>query len=65
MQNKELLKKVLQYLELSTMAEEEKAMWMSMLPYMEESKLEELKNILEKEVNSITDLYLQALSQNN
>lgn len=61
-QNKETVREIIKYLQLSTMEPREKAMWMLLLPQMEEDKLVRLKHTLEKEVNQITDLYLQAAS---
>jgi hypothetical protein len=56
----ELTKKVLSYIQISTMDEREKAMWMLLLPHMEERHIVRLKDTLEKEVNSLMELYLQA-----
>jgi len=61
-QKKTTIRKVINYLQLSTMEPREKAMWMLMLPHMEEEKLAKLERTLEKEVNAITDLYLEASS---
>jgi len=59
---KEITKEIIKYLQLSTMEPREKAMWMLLLPDMEAEKLNKLKNALKKEVNAITDLYLEAAS---
>lgn len=60
----ELTKQIISYVQLSTMEEREKAMWMLLLPHMEERHILKLKSILEKEVNSMMDLYLQATQPN-
>lgn len=61
--SQDLVRDVVKYLQLSSMEHREKAMWMILLPQMEEQKLLELKACLEKEVNAITDLYLKAMSK--
>lgn len=61
-QKKTTIREIINYLQLSTMEPREKAMWMLLLPQMEEEKLGKLKKTLEKEVNAITDLYLEASS---
>lgn len=60
--DQKLIREIVNYLQLSTMESKEKAMWMLLLPQMDEEKLLKLKASLEKEVNGITDLYLQALN---
>ncbi len=62
MENQQLIKEIINYLQLSTMEPREKAMWMLLVPDMETEKLAKLKATLEKEVNAITDLYLEAAS---
>jgi len=59
MENKQIIKEIINYLQLSTMEPREKAMWMLLMPDMEPEKLAKLKETLEKEVNAITDLYLE------
>lgn len=59
MANKQIIKEIINYLQLSTMEPREKAMWMLLMPDMEMEKLSKLKATLEKEVNAITDLYLE------
>lgn len=60
MNKDELTKQIISYIQLSTMEPREKAMWMLILPHMEERHVIKLKDLLEKEVNSIMDLYLEA-----
>ncbi len=62
MDKKAITKEIIKYLQLSTMEPREKAMWMLLLPDMETEKLNKLKSALKKEVNAITDLYLEAAS---
>lgn len=62
MENKKIIKEIINYLQLSTMEPKEKAMWMLIMPDMENDKLLKLRATLEKEVNAITDLYLKSVS---
>jgi hypothetical protein len=62
MTDSNLIREIINYIQLSTMEPREKAMWMLLLPQMEEAKLLKLKTSLEKEVNAITDLYLNSVS---
>ena len=48
-------------MELSSMADDEKSMWTIFVPSMEENELTKLKTVLEKEVNQLTDNYLNVL----
>ena len=57
-----IIKEIIAYLQLSSMKQKEKAMWLLLLPSMEEKHLLKLRDSLVKEVNSLTDLYLKALS---
>lgn len=61
MSDQKIIREIVNYLQLSTMEGREKAMWMLLLPEMDEAQLLELKASLEKEVNSITDLYLNTI----
>jgi len=63
MKNDQTIKDVIAYLQLSTMDPKERAMWMLLLPQMQEEEVSKLKTILQKEVNSMTELYLQATQQ--
>ena len=65
MENKELIAKIIQYIQLSSMEAREKAMWMILLPDMDIDHLTKLKNSLEKEVNALTDLYLNTMKPNH
>jgi hypothetical protein len=63
MTNQQLIKDTISLIQLSSMEPREKAMWLLLIPQMEEDKLLKLKKALEKEVNAITDLYLEALNK--
>jgi hypothetical protein len=58
--NEEITKQLLSYIQLSNMDSREKAMWMLILPHMEEKHVLKLKAALEKEANSLIDIYIQA-----
>ena len=60
MENTKLIREIINYLQLSAMDSKEKGMWMILLPQMDEAQLQKLKAALEKEVNAITELYLEA-----
>jgi hypothetical protein len=61
--NRDIIKDLISYIQLSSMKQKEKAMWLLLLPAMEEKHLLKLKVSLQKEVNGITDLYINALSK--
>jgi len=61
--NTDLIRELVSYIQLSSMQQKEKAMWLLLLPSMEEKHLLKLKGSLQKEVNAITDLYINALSK--
>ena len=61
--NAALIKQIIPFIQLSSMQPREKAMWLLLIPAMEESHLLKLKASLEKEVNTMTDIYLNALSK--
>ncbi len=61
--NKDLIDQTLQLIQLSSMEEDEKAMWTVLIPSMEETELEKFNQILLKEVQSFSELYKKA-SQN-
>ena len=61
--NRDLIKDLISYIQLSSMKQKEKAMWLLLLPSMEETHLLKLKTSLQKEVSGITDLYINALSK--
>ena len=61
MNKDQLIKSILQLMELSSMADDEKSMWTIFVPSMEENELTKLKTVLEKEVNQLTDIYLNVL----
>ena len=59
MTREELIKSIIQGIQLSTMDDKEKSMWMVLAPLMEEGELQKLESALKKEVNGLTDLYLE------
>lgn len=61
--NKELIDQTLQLIQLSSMGEDEKAMWTVLIPSMEKTELEKFNKILLKEVQSFSEMYKKA-SQN-
>jgi hypothetical protein len=62
MANTQLIKETLQYLQLSSMEAKEKAMWMLLIPEMDEEKLTRLHASLKKEVDGLTEIYLETLN---
>jgi hypothetical protein len=58
-EKKSYLKIIMTHLPLSRMPEDEKQMWTGMIPHMEPRHLAKLADILQREVNAFTDLYLQ------
>ncbi len=60
MQNKELIKQTLAYLQLSTMSPKEKSMWTLMVPSMNEDELRKLNTSLQKEIDALMDLQQKA-----
>ncbi len=45
------------------MESKEKDMWIAILPYMEESNLQRLANVLEKEFNYLLDVQLVSVQK--
>lgn len=62
-EKKSYLKLIMTYLPLSRMPEDEKQMWTGMIPYMEPRHLAKLADVLQREVDAFTDLYLQGLGK--
>lgn len=63
MTNTQTLKEVINHIQLSAMEPREKAMWMLLLPNMEEQAVAKLKLCLAKETDAITDLYLNVFGK--
>jgi len=59
---KEIIKKILMYIKSSRMSMEEKKMRLAMIPYMEEKHLAKLADILQREVNEYTEVYMSLLN---
>jgi hypothetical protein len=56
---KEIMRKILLYLSSSRMDEQERMMWISLLPHMKDDHLQSLEKLLEGEVNETIELYLK------
>lgn len=61
--NTELMQDILKLTNLSSMEEDEKTMWKVLIPSMKKDELEKFKDILDREVTDMTDLYLKALKK--
>lgn len=61
-QKKDVIKKILMYIKSSRMSMEEKKMRLAMLPHMEEKHLLKLADILEREINEYTEVYMSLLN---
>jgi len=59
----QIIQDILKLMELSSMDDEEKTMWKVLVPSMEITELEKFREILDKEVSAMTDLYLKALKK--
>lgn len=59
---KDIIKKILMYIKSSRMSMEEKKMRLAMIPYMEEKHLIKLADILQREVNEYTEVYMSLLN---
>jgi hypothetical protein len=59
----QLQKDIYKLIELSSMEDDERMMWMVMVPSMTEEELVKFKPILEKEVNKLTDIYTKAIKK--
>jgi hypothetical protein len=62
-EKKSYLKIIMTNLPLSRMPDDEKQMWISMIPHMEPRHLAKLAHILHEEVDTFTDMYLQDLAK--
>lgn len=61
--NTELIQGILAQMEKSSMEDDEKTMWRVLLPSLEKAELEKLKNLLDKEVQVMTDIYTKSLKK--
>lgn len=59
---KDIIKKILMYMKSSRMSMEEKKMRLAMIPYMEDKHLIKLADILQREVNEYTEVYMSLLN---
>lgn len=62
-EKKSYLKIIMTHLPLSRMPDDEKQMWTAMIPHMEPRHLAKLADVLQREVDALTDLYLQGLGK--
>ena len=58
--NQELINETIQLMDLSSMDEDERVMWKVILPSLLPEEIQKLKAALEKEVKTMTDIYLKA-----
>lgn len=58
-----LIASIVTLLQASTMEPKEKAMWLILIPQMEEADLVKLQDVLQKEVNAMTNLYLETITE--
>lgn len=58
--NQDLINETLQLMQLSSMNEDERTMWTVMLPSLQTAEIEKLKASLEKEIQTMTNIYLKA-----
>jgi len=63
--NKILIDKILKLLDLSSMGDQERAMWTVMVPTMPEDELTKFKDILQKEVDKLQQIKDKTTKQNN
>ncbi len=63
--NKILIDKILKLLDLSSMGNQERAMWTVMVPTMPEDELTKFKDMLQKEVDKLQQIKDKATKQNN
>lgn len=61
--NSELMQGILKLLDLSGMDDQEKTMWKVLVPSMEKAELDKFKDLLEREVKTMTELYQKALKK--
>jgi len=58
--NQKLIEDTLQLMALSSMEQEERAMWTLLLPSMKKEEITKLHAVLSREIKIMTDLYLRA-----
>jgi len=62
MADQKLMKEILALIQLSPMDAREKAMWMMLIPQMEEKQVLKLKKSLQKETDALNDMLLKGLT---
>jgi hypothetical protein len=63
MDRNKLIADIVTLLQASTMEPKEKAMWLILIPQMEETDLVKLQDVLQKEVSAMTNLYLETIAE--
>jgi hypothetical protein len=63
MDRNKLIADIVTLLQASTMEPKEKAMWLILIPQMEETDLVKLQDVLQKEVSAMTNLYLETIEE--
>lgn len=63
MDRNKLITDIVTLLQASTMEPKEKAMWLILIPQMEETDLVRLQDVLQKEVSAMTNLYLETIEE--
>jgi hypothetical protein len=63
MDRNKLIADIVTLLQASTMEPKEKAMWLILIPQMEETDLVRLQDVLQKEVSAMTNLYLETIEE--
>jgi hypothetical protein len=63
MDRNKLITDIVTLLQASTMEPKEKAMWLILIPQMEETDLVKLQDVLQKEVSAMTNLYLETIAE--
>jgi len=55
------IQKIVKIMPMSSMEDNERKTWLTMLPLMNESEIDKLLNSLDKEIQALNDLYLTTL----
>jgi len=61
--NEALIHEVLELMNLSSMSQDERTMWTILLPSLTTEEIQKFKATLEKEVRTMTDIYLRAQTE--
>jgi hypothetical protein len=63
MDHNKLIADIVTFLQASTMEPKEKAMWLLLIPHMDEKDLVKLQEVLQREVSAMTNIYLETLKE--